>query len=391
MRRIALFMLGQVLLSAEKGSAHEIMNLCMERGYVYRDLRFEGERIYFTASPLTAKRLLWDCAARGIEIVRIRERGLPHLLGRYRHRYGFFAGIAVAAAIIFLSGSVIWGIRIDGNEMLSDGEVIEELRRCGLSLGSRRRGLDVGSIENRVLISSDEISWISVNIIGTVAEVEIRESEIKEEGEEYLASNIVASRDGQIELFEDVRGNILLEIGDYVRKGELIVSGLYDSRTQGIVYTAARGRVLARTEREFSVEIPLKYEKKSYTGRVFTEKYIIFFEKEIKIFSNCRNLYPLYDKIYVEKCLRAPSGDRLPLSIKTVKYAEYEYVEAIRTDRELETLAHYKMNFMINSRYSSLLRKNSSFELTDDGYTLICDIKTVENIAKIQKIEVLPE
>ena len=134
-----------------------------------------------------------------------------------------------------------------------------------------------------------------------------------------------------------------------------------------------------------------KYQKKSYTGHLKYEISVIFFEKEIKIFSNCRNLYPLYDKIYVEECLRAPSGDRLPLSIKTVKYAEYEYVEAIRTDRELETLAHYKMNFMINSRYSSLLRKNSSFELTDDGYTLICDIKTVENIAKIQKIEVLPE
>ena len=390
MRRIALFMLGQVLLSAEKGAAHEIMNVCMERGYVYRDLRFDGERIYFTSSPLTAKRLSEECAARGIEIVRISERGLPHLLGRYRHRYGFFVGIAVAAAIIFLSGSVIWGIRIDGNEALSDGEVIEELRRCGLSLGSRRRGLDVGSIENRVLISSDEISWISVNIIGTVAEVEIRECEIKEEREEYLASNIVASRDGQIELFEDVRGNILLEIGDYVRKGELIVSGLYDSRTQGIVYTAARGRVLARTEREFSVEIPLKYEKKSYTGRVFTEKYIIFFEKEIKIYTNAGNSYASCDTIDTVEYIDFFSQGELPVGVRTVKHMEYVYESAERSPSEAEQLAEYKLSCELSllARDAELLRKSSTAHLTETAYIIDCHIELIENIAEQREIKI---
>ena len=390
MRGILLFIFGYVSLSAERARAHEIMNLCMERGYVYRDLRFEGDRIYFNCSLGTAKKLSDVCGARGIEIVRLRERGVPSLLGRYRHRYGFFAGLALFAAIFFLSGTVIWGIKIDGNARLSEREVLTELRRCGLSVGSRKSGLDVSAIENRVLIESDEISWISVNIIGTVAEVEIREIEVEEEREQYLASNIVAARDGQIELFEDVRGNIILNIGDYVRKGELIVSGLYDSQTQGIRYTDAKGRVLARTERDISVSIPLKYEKKRYTGRVFTEKYLIFFEKEIKIYTNAGNLYASCDTIDTVEYINFFSAGELPVGVRTVKHMEYVYEDAERTPEEAERLADYKLSCDLAALADDgeLLRKSKVYRVTDTAYIIDCHIQRIENIAERREIKI---
>ena len=390
MRGILLFIFGYVSLSAERARAHEIMNLCMERGYVYRDLRFEGDRIYFNCSLGTAKKLSDVCGARGIEIVRLRERGVPSLLGRYRHRYGFFAGLALFAAIFFLSGTVIWGIKIDGNARLSEREVLTELRRCGLSVGSRKSGLDVSAIENRVLIESDEISWISVNIIGTVAEVEIREIEVEEEREQYLASNIVAARDGQIELFEDVRGNIVLNIGDYVRKGELIVSGLYDSQTQGIRYTDAKGRVLARTERDISVSIPFKYEKKRYTGKVFTEKYLIFFEKEIKFYTNAGNLYASCDTIDTVEYINFFSAGELPVGVRTVKHMEYVYEDAERTPEEAERLADYKLSCDLAALADDgeLLRKSKVYRVTDTAYIIDCHIQRIENIAERREIKI---
>ena len=390
MRGILLFIFGYVSLSAERARAHEIMNLCMERGYVYRDLRFEGDRIYFNCSLGTAKKLSDVCGARGIEIVRLRERGVPSLLGRYRHRYGFFAGLALFAAIFFLSGTVIWGIKIDGNARLSEREVLTELRRCGLSVGSRKSGLDVSAIENRVLIESDEISWISVNIIGTVAEVEIREIEVEEEREQYLASNIVAARDGQIELFEDVRGNIILNIGDYVRKGELIVSGLYDSQTQGIRYTDAKGRVLARTERDISVSIPFKYEKKRYTGKVFTEKYLIFFEKEIKFYTNAGNLYASCDTIDTVEYINFFSAGELPVGVRTVKHMEYVYEDAERTPEDAERLADYKLSCELAALADDgeLLRKSKVYRVTDTAYIIDCHIQRIENIAERREIKI---
>ena len=390
MRRIMLFIFGYAELRADRALAPLIMNLCMEKGYVYRDTRFEGDSIYFNCSLSVARKLAAECEARGIEIELLRERGVPALLGRYRHRYGVFAGLALFAAIVFFSGTVIWGIKIDGNRELSDREVLSELRRCGLSVGSVKSKLDTNSVENRVMISSDKISWISVNIIGTVAEVEIRETEVEEEREEYLASNIVAARDGQIELFEDVRGNIVLNIGDFVRKGELIVSGLYDSQTQGIRYTSARGRVLARTERDFLAEIPLKYEKKVYTGRVFTEKYLIFFEKEIKFYGNAGNSYENCDTIDTVEYVNFFSAGELPVGIRTVKRMEYAYESAERTPEEAEALGDYKLECQLSSlsRSAELLKKSRESELTETAYITKCHVECIENIAEQREIKI---
>ncbi len=391
MKKIMLFIGGYKLLGADRRDAARIMNICRSYGIIYRDTVFEGDNIFFKCSLAASGRLKKRCAEAGIPLFEERAYGIPSLLARYRRRYGVLAGLFLFAAIIFLSGRVIWDIRVDGNVRLSEDEVIAQLGECGLSVGDIRRGVDTATVENRVMIASGDISWMSINIIGTVAQVEIRESEvIPEQGEEYAASNIVAARDGYIELFEDVRGNVILNIGDYVREGELIVSGLYDSKTAGIRYTNARGRVLARVERDIRAEIPLSYEKKVYTGRVFTEKYLIFFEKEIKFCGNSGNSYESCDTINTVEYLDIFSAGELPVGIRTVKHLEYTYERAERTPEEAEALAEYKLSSELGAlmRDRELIRKSVSGGLTDTAFVLECRLECIEDIARIKKIEI---
>lgn len=390
MKRIVLFILGYKRFSAEQRYAAGIMNICMRRGYIYRDSVFEDGRIYLTVSLGTAKKLLTSCAQEGIELREESEKGLPRLLCRYRRRYGIALGALLSALIIFFSSQVIWDIRVEGNRKISDGEVIAELNSAGLSLGKVRAKLDTDSIQNRVMISSDKISWISVNIIGTVAEVEIRESEVAKESEDYAAANIVAERDGEIALFEDVRGNILLDIGDRVREGELIVSGLYEGSGKGIRYTRARGKVFARTNREICVEIPFKYEKKVYTGRVFTEKYLIFFEKEIKFYGNSGNSYDSCDTIDTVEYLNVMAMGDLPIGIRTVKHMEYTYESAERSEEEATELANYKLRCELLPIVSKaeLLSKDTEINVTEEKLMLRCEIECIEDIAKVKKIDI---
>ena len=390
MRKIILFILGYKRFSADERYAAEIMNICMRHGYVYRDSVFEDGRICITVSLRTAKKLLASSAERGIELREEMETGVPRIFYRYRHRYGIAVGALLSALIIVFSSRVIWDIRVEGNRELSDDEVIAELNASGLSLGKVRSKLDTDTIQNRVMISSDRISWISVNIIGTVAEVEIRESELKEESEDHAAANIVAARDGEIALFEDVRGNILLDIGDRVRKGELIVSGLYDDSGKGIRYTRARGKVFARTNREIFVEIPLKYDKKVYTGRVFTEKYLIFFEKEIKFYGNSGNSYDSCDTIDTVEYFDVMSMGELPIGIRTVKYMEYTYESANRSEEEATELARYKLRCQLSPIVSEaeLLKNHTELITTDVSVILRCEIECIENIAEIKKIDI---
>lgn len=391
MRRIFIFLFGYCRMSAPAPQAAELLDLLKRRGIITFDAEFIEDRIYFCASRISAGGVMRECSLAGIEVRREGEYGVPSLLFRYRMRFGVLVGIICCIAIIFFSGRVIWDIRVDGNERLTDAEVISQLRECGLSIGKVRSRVDTAGVENLVTIWSDDISWISINIIGTVAEVQIRESEpIPKSPEEYDAANIVAAKDGYIERFEDTRGNVVAKIGDFVREGELLVSGLYDSQTEGLRYTSAKGRVLARTESVFSVSIPFEYEKKVYTGRVFTEKYLIFFEKEIKIFTKGGNSYDSCDTIDTVEKLDLFGAGGLPVAIRTVKYLEYTTESATRNEDEAGELAFSKLEtiLMSFSQSAELTKKSVTFEITDKEYKLVCRIEAIEDIARVQEIEI---
>ena len=253
-----LFLTGYRILKAECEQAEVLLNLCARHGIALLGTELSEDGFSLFCSFSQSVRLLKCAKQNEIPIEVISSHGIPSLILRYRHRYGVALGLLLALALIFLSGSVVWDIRIDGEKKLSESEVLSALEECGLSLGTRRRSLDIDALENRVLILSDDISWISVNIIGTVAQVEIREVQLPEETPEnsFSAANIVAARDGKVVGFKEIRGNVAVEIDESVREGQLLIGGIYGDEENGFRYTVAKGGVLAEVERDFLIEIP---------------------------------------------------------------------------------------------------------------------------------------
>ena len=392
------FLFGYRVLRISRSAAGELMNLCRVEGLVYRDFEFCGEYACFSCSLPMARRMQQACAARGIAVVSEREYGLPGLLFRYRHRYGIFVGILLFAAVVFFSGRVVWDIRIEGNRALSDAQVLSQLKECGLEVGQKKRLLDVNALENRVLIASDDISWISVNIIGTVANVELRERQAIPEEPEYTASNLVAARNGTIEWFEDVRGNIVAEVGEAVSQGELLVSGVYGDEDSSFRYTAACGRVYARTEHTFEVEIPLRETRKVRVGEGEVRRYLLFFGKELRIpgkifgkFSgNSGNSYTTCDTINTVEYFRSPGGVRLPVGIRCEYTPEYEEQESVLQEGAAVERALYVLRCRMAEEIPDavLLKKVMTGELGDESYRLNCRVECIENIALVQEIKI---
>ena len=385
------FLTGSRTLRIVASSAGEVMNLCRAHGFVYWNLRFCGEHICLDTSLSTAKKLLRACQERGISAVAESERGLPSLLWRYRHRWGLAVGALCFSAILLASPRVLWGIRVEGNRAVSDEEVISELRACGLHLGCSLSELDTEVVENLVLIHSNEISWIRVNLIGTVAHVELREvEEIVPEAPIYDAANLVASRKGTIEMLEDVRGSVAVKPGDIVSEGELLVGGIYDTADGGVRYRCAEGKVFARTEYDFLIEMPKKTEQKRYTGRKKVQKSLIFFEKEIKFFGNSRNLPPTCDTIDMVEYLSLSDDCVLPFGIRTVSYREYELCEIERSEVETLNAAYDALYEQMEREVpdGSLVRKQVSSEITDVAVVLRCRAEYLENIAILKEIEI---
>ena len=379
------FLFGKEELRASISDAPKLLNLFMEYGVVYRDFREDGEGgVRFCLSPFSSAAVLTLCEKKKIEIERTGAAGVPRLMYKYRKRWGLAVGALFAIAIIFMSGRCLWDIRVTGNDKVTYTEVVEALAASGFSIGDRLDTLDIDRTETLVLLNSDKISWITINMTGTCAEVQIREAELPNEKEPTRPANIVASRDGQVEYVELFSGSAVVNEGSVVRKGDLLISGVRDSNSDGYSITRASGKVFAITEREFEIEVPFEYEKKSAGKQKNIELYITFFSKEIKIFKRNNPNSVNCDTIDMEEGFRFFGGVRLPFGVRRVVEVSTETEMGRYTDPEAMELAYYKLNREIEDTIpdAQILKKTITSEQREDALVLRCKIRCIENIGQ---------
>ena len=389
MRRL---LIGWVRIAVDRAHAAEALDLCMRHALVYRPMcDMEGDGgISLEMSSATARRFQRYCAEEGIKILCVRRGGIPYALYRYRHRVGLPIGFMIGALILFGSSRLLWDIRISGNEEMTARQVRQELEESGLHVGMPLSALDVNEMELQIQLDSERISWVSINMAGTVAYVEIRERVPTPKKEPLHPANLVARCEGIIEEIEVYAGNTMIQSGQAVQKGELLVSGLYDSQALGWRVTRAAGRITARTEHTFLVEIPWKYEKKEYQGAPIIQKKLIFFEKEIKLFKNSSILGSSCDKISNIDTFTLGNGVSLPFSVLTERYLPYDYVIGERDPAQAEALAYYELERQITQCMPDaiLLKKEITASLTEDAFVIKCKVRALENIAEVMEFSV---
>ncbi len=386
---------GYCRIEADSLFAEAILNICMKYQFVYSDLSIsEEKKISLTCTMLTARKLIAVCRVNKIPVSMIRKGGAPFFIYRFMRRKGLLLGTVLGVLIVLLSQKFIWEIRVTGNEILQDEEIFKELEACGLSVGARISSLDVSKTENRLLMNSEDISWISINIFGTVADVEIRETSKADESENSKIfakpANLIASTDAQIEMLEVYTGNVCVAVGDVVSKGQLLVGGIYGSDTENYRYTRANGKVWGRTQRTIHIEVPLEYEEKVYSDKTYCQKILKFFGKEKIIFQNNRQVNTNYDIIKYSNNLNFFGLGDLPVGIRTEEYLPYSYVSS-RYDGEMAMkLAFYRLKCQLEKDFgdAQLLSKTITTNLTENEFILDCTLVCIENIALQSEFEI---
>ena len=156
----------------------------------------------------------------------IYRNGLPFLISKYKNRAGLIIGLLISVIIINIMSSYIWIVEINGNNKINESTINKYVSECEIYQGARIKNIDVSLAEHNIMSKIKDISWISININGSVARVSINERVAPPDIKEEEPCNIVASDDGQIIGIEVLNGKTEIQLGDAVVKGQMLVNGI---------------------------------------------------------------------------------------------------------------------------------------------------------------------
>lgn len=263
------------------------------------------------------------------------RRGLPFFAVRFRKRYALIAGIILFLFAISLCSRFIFVIDIEGNETVSSAEILSQLRQHGVKPGVYGPSIDTGELSNEMLLHMEELSFFSLNLYGTRAQVIVREGEPKPElVDETKPTNVIATATGIVTHMEVLKGDILCQEGDTVMEGDVLISGLidiqeadYSEADLGTSLVHAQGRVYARTWRTLKAVIPLQANVKELTGEEKNRFALHLLGKRVNFYRNGGISFSKYDKITSTKTWVLSDDSILPISLERETFREYELQE----------------------------------------------------------------
>ena len=306
MRNLINLLRGTVEISIHGVFPERLINLCAQQHISFWGVNWIDEYTFeISVHKGNLKRLQKLGEKIGCTITKEKERGIPVFLKRFQKRYAFLVGLMLSLICVGFLSQVVLSIEVKGNEVVPTSYILGELRRLGLHTGVYGPLLERKQIAQDALLKLEDLSWMTINLYGTKAEVLVREvvkqPEILEKDGWY---DITAKADGIVIHIEAHNGQSQVKEGDTVLKGDVLISGnvrmeppVYSEQPVRYFQTQARGKVLARTWRTITAKIPLNAQVKKYTGEEETQVWINVFGQSIDFYRNSSISWPFYDKI----------------------------------------------------------------------------------------------
>ena len=338
MSRAVNYLRGQVLVRVESAFPERVLNLCAARDLAFWDLQWESETAFTCRLSRADFRELRRAAGKlECSVTPLRRSGAPYTLRRLLSRPALAAGAVAVGLWLVLGSFFIWEFTIEGNETLPDEVILRALEEQGVGIGSFGLSLDGEDLRNRILLELPELVWLTVNVSGCRASVQVRERvEAPETVDRKALSNLVARRAGLVLEIHAFSGVKCVVEGMSVEEGQILISGVEDTENFGARTTAGLGEVKGRTWHTLTAKLPLTVQKKVYAGEK-TGYSLIFGKKRVKFFGNSSIEGRNYDKI-TKRMKLSFLGVPLPVTVEQEKWQFFETQPAAADPAALEEL-----------------------------------------------------
>lgn len=375
---------GYYKISADGGEA--LLNCMMKNGIDYRRLsRDANGRLYFILSHGNRKKLTKTGYVFSEQFC-----GLPAQILRYKKRPGILIGVLVFVLLVKLSTMFIWDLTVEGNSSIPEEEILSTLESLGCSPGVFIPTVDYYTICTEFLLARQDVAWISVNMEGSIGHVVVRETHpIKRIDSLDCPANVIAERDGYVRHVTAYSGHAEVTYDMQVKKGDLLISGVVENKNGTARLVRASGIVMAETERELEVKIPLSRTVKKKNGCIYEEKTLKIFGKNIKLFINSSIPQWKYDKIETRERVILFENIELPILLCTTAYVGYDEEIIHLSENELKEAANAELAEQLSDiSDGEMLRISREYSVEEGMLILHASVTMLEDIGESVEIVV---
>lgn len=375
------FVPGWIRVEAEGGYPERLLNDAAKYGIELWGVHRRQESVRFCCFAGEYRRLRRPAHHACVRMRVRQKRGLPFWIHRYRHRKGLLVGCLLYGIVLAVLVPRIWVVQVVGNAETPIESILEQAQAVGVSLGASMNDLDIKRLEIDGLSHLPTLSWITVNPSGCVARIEVLERKQPPQVLDLTEpSALIAVRDGRILSMTVQGGEPKVMPGEAVSAGTVLISGRKETE-MGEKLSRAYGKVIAETERQITVTVPLVYEQRVPVENVVMQPTLQFLHWKIPLYFPAvpTGEYRQYDRSHF---LQTHSLT-LPLGVTTTYYVPITVAKAARTSGQAAViaatrLAEQEQVLFAEANYRETDRKE---EIIHGEYVLTVTYICQENIA----------
>lgn len=292
--------------------------------------------------------------------------------------------------IMFLS-RVIFSVEVIHQDREVRELLKEELKKMGIVKYSLKKDYEkLNAIRDKILEENKErLEWIEISSYGTKYIVRVEERKLNEEKEEFRYQSIVSKKEAVLTRVEAIRGEKVKVTNEYVKKGDVIISGYITRPDNSKVPTKAEGKVYGEVWYEVEVDYPIVYQETNLTGKSKTVYALYFFGKRIGLFD-----FDDYRSFEAKRKVLISSNF---LDIKFVREKQFEAIikDEVYTEEIAKVKAiDYIKSKMINDNRDIIEIKEVKIlneSIDEDSVEFKLFVKAVEDIGEIVVIDEIKE
>ena len=200
----------------------------------------------------------------------IKRRGFPFWMLEWRRKKLYTGGFFLFLFLIWLMGNMIWSIDFEGCSYHTEEALLEFLEENGVYCGVFHQTLDYKRTEDLIRLRYHDISWVSIERVGTRLHIRIKESmPVTSVNKETEAAHVVAEIGGVVRSIITREGTPMVKAGDIVKKGDILISGIIDVKSDFDIplsthLVRADGTVVIDGTVPYFSVMELEYDKKNY-------------------------------------------------------------------------------------------------------------------------------